>query len=70
MTRVELDWKDFDNSINDKKEKCLEERMPPWEEFQKQIEHKWNLYNEHLDIAYKSYILKISPTWNVSHWEE
>ncbi|GAW84722.1 tryptophan-rich antigen [Plasmodium gonderi] len=70
LIKTEEDWKLFNTSIENKKNRWLEKREKELEQWLVNMQNKWMNFKENDDTEFKVYAMKNASTWNDSEWEQ
>ncbi|ANQ06425.1 Tryptophan-rich antigen (Pv-fam-a) [Plasmodium coatneyi] len=70
IVKTEEDWKLFNKSVENKKNRWLEKNDKELEVWLKNMEESWMHYKENEENEYKSEAMKNSSTWNDSQWKQ
>ncbi|GAW79601.1 tryptophan-rich antigen [Plasmodium gonderi] len=69
MLRLEAEWKELQESIEELKEKCLEEKESEFSDWLSSLQNKWYHYNKAMLKEYKCNVMENSSNWNDAQWE-
>ncbi|GAB65601.1 tryptophan-rich antigen [Plasmodium cynomolgi strain B] len=70
MDEMQMDWKEFNCSLESEKNKWFGKKEKEMKKFIKSIEDRWLDFNENMHEMLNYGILKISLMWNFSEWQE
>ncbi|SCO66343.1 tryptophan-rich antigen [Plasmodium vivax] len=70
MDEVQMDWKEFNSSLESEKNKWFGKKEKEMMELIKSIEDKWLDFNENMHEVLNYAILKNSLMWSFSEWQK
>ncbi|CAI7722558.1 tryptophan-rich protein [Plasmodium vivax] len=70
LIKTEEDWKLFNTSVENKKNRWLEKRDKELEVWLMNMQNRWLHYRENEENEYKAEAMKNSSTWDDSQWEQ